>query len=232
MTTQTQSSGWEAFIGLIRNWLEDLGVNSELFNEIASDESLPFPARTLATGVLVYLSWSRDIIPDRYWFIGLIDDVLVMIIALTLIVALIPEERRKYYRQKYEAVGRIAEYEQIVSQTLGVLWQRLARFVEGLRDRRYKGLTLEQVTQSPALREELFDQTMIRIADMGRDPATLDKGQRQLPPPEQVIGLLTSGLARERQGEGEESDSEASSASKRKQLPGGVKTKHKPESSA
>ncbi len=232
MTTKARTSGWDPFIRLIRQWLEDLGVNSELFHEIAGDESLPLHVRTLATAVLAYLSWFHDIIPDRYWYIGLIDDVLVMIVALVLIVALMPEESHNNYRRKYEAVVRIAEYEQIVKETLGVLWERLIRFVEGLRNRHYKGKTMEQVTLLPALREELFDQTMIRIANMGHDPATLDKGEKELPSPEKVIGLLSSGLARKQQDEDEESSGQTKFASKRKRLPGTGKSKHDPVPSA
>src|SRR6185503_15847653 len=136
---------------------------------------LPMWARSLATGVLLYLDAPADLIPEKFRFIGLIDDVLVMIVGLVVIVPQLPEERLTYYRQKYEAVDKIGEYEQIMRSTLGILWERLTRFVETLRKRTYKNKTTEEVAQSAELREALFDEAMVFVADLGFDPETLDK---------------------------------------------------------
>ena len=70
MTTTSQTNSFEVFIQLIRKWLTELGVNSKLFVEITEDEALPMTARTLATGVLLYLDIPVDLIPDKlsvYW---------------------------------------------------------------------------------------------------------------------------------------------------------------------
>ena len=135
MTTSAQTNTYELFIQLIKKWLIDMGVNVELFNELAGDEALPTWVRSLATGVLLYLDAPVDLIPEKLQFIGLIDDMLVMIVGLVIFVPQIPEERLTYYRQKYEAVDKIGEYEQIVKSTLGILWERLTRFVETLQKR-------------------------------------------------------------------------------------------------
>jgi uncharacterized membrane protein YkvA (DUF1232 family) len=174
----------------------DLGVNAQLFNELAGDEVLSMWARSLATGVLLYLDIPADLIPEKLRFIGLIDDMLVMIVGLVIIVPQIPEERLLYYRQKYEAVDKIGEYEQIMKSTLGILAERLTLFVETLRKRTYKNRTTEEVAQSAELREALFDETMVVVADLGLDPETLDKEVKLLPSPEKVIGLLSSGLGK------------------------------------
>lgn len=194
MTTTTQTNTFELFIQLIKKWLMDLGVNAQLFNELAGDEALPMWVRSLAIGVLLYLDAAADLIPEKLRFIGLIDDMLVMIVGLVIIVPQIPEERLLYYRQKYEAVDKIGEYEPIMKSTLGILWERLTLFVETLRKRTYKNKTTEEVAQSAELREALFDETMVFVADLGLDPETLDKDVKLLPSPEKVIGLLSSGL--------------------------------------
>jgi len=172
----------------------DLGVNAQLFSELAGDEALPMSARSLATGVLLYLDAPVDLIPEKLRFIGLIDDMLVMIVGLVIIVSRIPEERLTYYRQKYEAVDKIEEYEQIMKSILGIIWERLTQFVETLRRRTYKNKTTEEVAQSAELREALFDETMVFVANLGLDPETLDKEAKLLPSPEKVIGLLSNGL--------------------------------------
>ena len=194
MTTTAQTNTFELFIQVVKKWLTDLGVNAQLFNELAGDEALPMRVRSLATGVLLYLDLPVDLIPEKLRFIGLIDDMLVMIVGLVIIVPQIPEERLTHYRQKYEAVDKIGEYEQILKSTLGILWERLTRLVETLQKRTYKNKTTEEVAQSAELREALFDETMVFVANLGLDPETLDKETTSLPSPEKVMGLLSSGL--------------------------------------
>lgn len=194
MTTTTQTNTFEVFIQAIKKWLMDLGVNAQLYNELSGDEYLPMWTRSLATGVLLYLDAPADLIPEKFRFIGLIDDVLVMIVGLVVIVPQIPEERLTYYRQKYQAVDKIGEYEQIMRSTLGILWERLTGFVETLRKRTYKNKSTEEVSQSAELREALFDEAMAFVADLGFDPETLDKEVKLLPSPEKVISLLSNSL--------------------------------------
>ena len=196
MTTKAQTKTFEQFIKVIKKWLVDLGVNAQLFNELVEDEALPIGVRTLGAGVLIYLNVRFDLIPEDLPFIGSIDDMLVMIVGLGIIVPLMPEERSTYYGQKYEAVDKIGEYEQIVKLTLGILWERFTRFVETQQKRTFKNKTTKEVAQSAQLREALYDETMVFVANFGLDPETLDKQTKRLPPPEKVIGLLTRGLKR------------------------------------
>ncbi len=194
MTTTAQTNTFEVFIQIIKKWLKDLGLNAQLFNELAGDEALPMWGRSLATGVLLYLGAPIDLIPDKIRFIGLIDDVLAMIVGLVIIVPQIPEDRLTYYRQKYEAAGKIGEIETNLKSTLGILWERLTRYVETLTKRTYKNKTTAEVAQSAELRDALFDETMVFVANLGLDPKALDKETKLLPSPENLMGLLSSGL--------------------------------------
>ncbi len=194
MTTTAQINTFEVFIQLIKKWIIDLGVNAQLFHELAGDEALPTEVRSSATGVLLYLVVPVDLIHEKRRFIGLIDDMLVMMVGLVIIVPQIPEERLTYYRQKYEAADKNGEYEQIVKSTLGILWERLSQFVETLQNRPYKNKTTEEVALSAELSDVLFDETMVFVANLGLGPETLDKETNPLPSPEKVMGLLSSGL--------------------------------------
>lgn len=194
MTTTASTDTFNLFIKIIKKWLTDLGVNTQLFNELAGDEALSVWVRSLATGVLLYMGAPVDLIPEKLRFIGLIDDMLVMIVGLVIIVPQLPEDRLAYYQQKFEAVGKITEYESNVKSTLGILWDRLTKFVETLTKRTYKNKTTAEVAQSAELREALFDDTMVFIANLGLDPETLDKESKLLPSPEKVMFLLSSGL--------------------------------------
>jgi len=194
MKATAQTNTFEIFIKLIKKWLTDIGVNVQLFNELAGDKALAMWVRTLAVGVLLYLKSPIDLIPEKFGFLGLFDDMLFMIVGLVIIVPQIPEERLTSYRQEYEAVVKIGEYEQVMKSTLGSLWERLTRFVETFPKRTYKNKTTEEVVLSDELREALFDETMVFVANLGLDPETLDKETKLLPSPEKVIGLLSSGL--------------------------------------
>jgi uncharacterized membrane protein YkvA (DUF1232 family) len=217
----TRKSGFDSFIGLIKHWLANLGVNSRIFVDMMGDEALPMPARTLATGVLIYLNLPIDIIPDRLKAIGLVDDVIVMIIGLSIIIPILPEDRLRYYKQKYEAVAKIDEQTEILKSALGILWDRLAQFVNNLRARSYKKKTTEEVVQSAELREDLFDETMIYIADLNLDPETISKS---LPPPERVMGLLASGMEEEQERQdGEDTIAGRSRSALKRMLPSGNK---------
>lgn len=199
-----KTEGFKDFIELFKAWLSTFEVNNQLFVEIMKDEELPLPARAIAAGVLIYIVTVKEIIPDiikRFKILGLIDDVIVMIAGLSIIVPMMPTSRLEYYRQKYEAVVRIKEYEDILQSILGILWERLRQFAENLGHRSYKKATAEEIILSPVLREDLFDETMIYVANLNLDPTELDKQLKALPPPERVLGLLASGLEEEQKRE-------------------------------
>jgi hypothetical protein len=211
------------FLELIATWLRDLDLNTQLFIEIMNDEELSPGARYLAIGVLSYLLTVRKLIArGTKWggILVLVGDVLVMVTGLSIIVQSMSESRLDYYRQRYYAVDRIHEYEETLRAALGILWERLVRFVENLRQRGYRKATAEEVAQSPELREELFDETMEWVADQDLDPATVSKQLKQLPPPENVIGLLASGLEEEQEREGRDAAEPKSRPLWRRILPG------------
>jgi|GEM_PF-2714548 len=228
MTTGPQNNTYEDFIQSIKDWLANLGVNSKLFTEIIEDEALPMTVRALASGVLLYFKLPISLIPNKYPLIGLIDDVIVMIVGLVIITPLMSDQRLSYYRQKYEVVGKVDEYEQVMKAMLGILWERLVQFVESLRKRTFKDKTTDEIAQSSELREDLFDETMIFVANLNLDPESIDRDIKQLPSPEKVIGLLSSGLeeAQKQQTKDEKFARQTKSAFKRMLLSAG---KQEPE---
>ena len=194
MNNTSQENTFEMFIQIFKKWLTFLGINTQLFNELAGDDALPIWIRSLSAGVLLYLNSPIDLIPDKIPVLGLVDDMLIMIIGLAIILPQFPEDRLTYYQRKYEVVRKLEEYESSLKSTLGILWDRLARFVETLTKRTYKNKTAAEVVQSAELRESLFDDTMIFVANLGIDPESLDKETKLLPSPEKVMVMLSSGL--------------------------------------
>lgn len=201
-TQGAQTERFGQFVDLLRKLLTHLDLNTQLFNEIAGDGEAPRQAQVLAIGVLIYgRSGIGDII-DKVPAIGLIDDVIVMVAGLSLIVPMLPEARLSYYRDRYEIVRYIDNWEAILKNVLGILWERLVEFTQNLRRRKYRKHTAEEVAESPELKEALYDDTMAWVADSMMAPAALDRELKMLPAPEAVVGLLASGLREEQEPEG------------------------------
>jgi hypothetical protein len=63
MTSETSScepqteGRFSVFIELIKTWLLNFEVNSQIFVEMMNDEQLPTSVRTIAIGVLIYVVW-------------------------------------------------------------------------------------------------------------------------------------------------------------------------------
>lgn len=199
-SASSRSSGrFEAFVDLIKRLLLDLELNVALFSEIMKDEEIPLRARLVAIGVLLYVRSPIDIIPDRFRALALIDDALVMVAGLSLILPMIPEARLAYYRQKYKAAAHLDDYEQVLVDFLGGLWERLVQFARQHR-RKYRKHTPKEVVESAELQENLHDETMEKVADWTFDPVKLDQELKLLSAPE-VVKLLASGIEEEQQAE-------------------------------
>lgn len=179
---------------LLKRKIAEFGVDSRIFIELIGDQKAPLPARVIAGGVLVYLNFARDILPERWKALGLIDDVIVMTIGLTICIDLLPRQRRDYYQKKYRAVEMLVPDSELLKRVLGIVWDRLNDYVRGLGDRTYRGQDMATVVESEELRERLFDETMESVAKASIDPTTLDKELAKLPAPEKIAGLLTQGM--------------------------------------
>lgn len=86
-----------------------------------NDDALPLSVRSIAIGVLIYVISPIDVIPDKIKalkLIGLIDDVVVMIIGLSIAVPLMPQDRLSHYRGKYQAVAEISGFDAIAERTV------------------------------------------------------------------------------------------------------------------
>ena len=65
MNNTSQENTFEMFIQIFKKWLTFLGINTQLFNELAGDDALPIWVRSLSAGVLLYLNSPIDLIPDK-----------------------------------------------------------------------------------------------------------------------------------------------------------------------
>ena len=132
----------------------------------------------------------RTSLPDRIKAIGLMDDVIVMIIAAGITQSMLPEHRRLHYAEEYPNIGKIDAATAVLRKVLGTLYEHATRFVDGLKRRKYRSHTTGDVVRSEALRDRLLNDSMEFVATNAPDPATIDDELRRLSSPEKVRRLL------------------------------------------
>ena len=63
-----------------------------LVTRLVLDGRVPFGLKLILPAALVYLIWPRDIVPDMLPPLGQVDDILVVLVALVLFLALAPKD--------------------------------------------------------------------------------------------------------------------------------------------
>lgn len=196
MTEKTAPKANMSFFETLVKWIKLLPADIKILVEMIGDDQLDLKARSLAVGTLVYLITAIDLIPDKIPVLGIVDDVLVLHIALCIILRIDPE-RAAFYRAKYPARIKALDQEmQLVTDTLGALYSWLTAFVENLIHRRYKGQTTSDAAKSEKTREEIFDDAMVFAAQVGVDEETI-RTKLLATPPNRITKLLSDGLEKE-----------------------------------
>lgn len=197
-TTPAPGSGslLEMLMRFFRRKLQSMGVDTRFFLEVMKDDEAGIIARRFAGGVVMYINFARDLIPDRFKVLGLIDDIIVMTIGMSLCINNMPPERRAHYEEGYPAVKELAADIDQLQRYLSLIWEQLLSYVRDLSRRRYRGQPMEVVVDTPDLREALYDQTMEYLAAAAIDPDTLDEELKMLPRAHKIAGLLIDGLDR------------------------------------
>lgn len=183
-----------------RRRLLAMGVDTRFFLEVMEDKEAGSVARGIAGGVVLYINHASDLIPDpikgRFKVLGLIDDIIVMTIGMSLCMDSMPAGRRAHYEAKYPVTQELAADIDQLKLFLALIWERLLDYVRALSKRRYRGQPMDVVVDSPDLREALQDQTMEYLAKAAIDTERLDEELRKLPRLDKVAGLLTDALAK------------------------------------
>lgn len=160
----------------LNHWLLSFPRDSKIMVEIVSDDLIPVSGRILATAISFYILSPIDLIPDKLPIVGYIDDAIIIRIGLEAIMAVCPEERKSYYKEKYpDTFDLYDEQIEILKTFLGPLYDRLKLFTQKLVNRQYKGIDANEVPKSEELQERLFDDLMEYCANMKIDAKATGK---------------------------------------------------------
>lgn len=163
----------ESYLDAFGSWLGQLGKDAELLGGVLGEPDLDPAARKAAAGGLNYVFKSLDLIPDGIDDIGYLDDAFVMRVAAAQAIA-------ESTGIKLASLEQLAEDSARVRSFLGEIYQRLDRYVTGLRAGAARGRTVEDILGDEAVLEEFLEDVKgfaasYRAPNFSRDPKNLIK---------------------------------------------------------
>ncbi len=135
------------YLDAFGTWLRTLGEDAELLGSILGSADAGSGAREAAAGGLNYLFKSLDLIPDGIDDIGFLDDAFVLRVAAA-------QAEREGALEGQPGVKRLAEEEAIVREFLGDSYERLDKYVAGLRTGAARGRTVQEIVGSDTMLAE------------------------------------------------------------------------------
>ena len=162
----------ESFLEAFESWLGQLGRDAELLGGVLAETKLDVAARKAAAGGLNYVFKSLDLIPDGIDDIGYLDDAFVLRVAAAHAVS---EGARDL-----DALKPLARESEQVRTFLGETYERLDRYVSGLRSGAARGRTVEDILGDDKVLEEFLEDVKgfpaaYRAPSFTRDPKNLIK---------------------------------------------------------
>lgn len=162
----------EKFLDAFGAWLKSLGRDAATLGSVLAAPELDEAARKAAAGGLNYLFKSLDLIPDGIDDIGFLDDAFVLRVAAAQAV-----------REGANAHGelvRLGAERELVREFLGETFERLDRYVSGLRGGAARGRTVQDIVGSEEVLEEFEGDiktfaASYRAPSFSRDPKNLIK---------------------------------------------------------
>ena len=162
----------EKFLDAFGTWLGALGRDAELLGSVLAEAELADGARRAAAGGLNYLFKSLDLIPDGIDDIGYLDDAFVLRVAAAQAV--------REGASEHAQIDPLAAEDQLVRAFLGDVYERLDRYVSGLRTGAARGRTVQDILGTQEVLEEFLEDVKSFAAAykppaFSRDPKNLIK---------------------------------------------------------
>lgn len=162
----------ERFLEAFGDWLHALGRDAERLGSVLASPALDEAARKAAAGGLNYLFKSLDLIPDGIDDIGYLDDAFVLRVAALHAVSSGAEG--------HPDVAQLARESGVVKEFLGDVYERLDRYVGGLRTGAARGRTVQDILSGEAVLETFLEDvkafaSSYRPPSFTKDPKNLIK---------------------------------------------------------
>lgn len=160
------------FLEVFPQWLRSLGEDAGAVGEVIAKGPADDSTRALVGG-LNYIFKSLDLIPDGIDDIGFLDDAFVVRVACAQAAAASPAAKKGI-------VERLCDDARAIADFLGEDYERLEKYVTGLRKGAARGRTVEEILTDAGLKKEFLSEVKAwssgyQAPSFTRDPKTLVK---------------------------------------------------------
>jgi uncharacterized membrane protein YkvA (DUF1232 family) len=160
------------YLEMFPQWLRSLGEEAAAVGVAVAEGADDEATRSLVSG-LNYIFKSLDLIPDGIDDIGFLDDAFVLRVACAHAVAAVASSKKGI-------VERLSNDAQYVVAFLGPDYERLEKYVHGLRKGAARGRTVDEIMTDADLRKQFLQEvsawsSAYQAPSFTRDPKTLVK---------------------------------------------------------
>ncbi len=180
----------------LAQWIASFPFDIKILLDIASDRHLDTARRALAVGVLSYILTPIDVLPDTLRSLGLIDDVVMLRLALAAIWDGQSDRRNLYVKMHPNLMSTLDEDVTFLDQALGTASDGVRQLTLRQARRTYRNATPEQVIYSDDLIEHLFTDATKFAARLRADSSSPLRTLARFSP-QDIVRLLETGLREE-----------------------------------
>jgi uncharacterized membrane protein YkvA (DUF1232 family) len=142
------------FIDRMRNWIDTFAEDVDVAKKVVESPKAARPARELAAGALNYLVTRMDIIPDWEETCGVLDDAMILRVAIALGAELDLGDLDAATTQR---VGRLCNEAEVVHQFLGdTLYPKFKKFTQEMVGKEVRGRKAATVVDDAKQRAQLY----------------------------------------------------------------------------
>jgi uncharacterized membrane protein YkvA (DUF1232 family) len=159
----------------MKGWIDTFAEDTAVVRKVVEQDKAPRDARRLAAGALNYLVTRMDLIPDWEETCGILDDAMVLRVAMSLAIEKNIDE--SIDGETMRGVARLANEADVVVDFLGTdLYPRFKRYTEGLAAQVVRGRHPDSIIDDQKVRTQLFKEIGEEMSRLPPAPMS-DPGQ-------------------------------------------------------
>jgi uncharacterized membrane protein YkvA (DUF1232 family) len=154
----------------MKQWIDTFADDVATLQKIVTNEKVPREARVMAAGALGYLVTRMDLIPDWEETCGIIDDAMIMRVAIALASE---KDIGDIDGDTMREVGRLANEAEVVHEFLGEdLYPRIKKYTQDLTHTVTRGRLPETVVDDAKARRDLWAEIKDELKALPPAPMT------------------------------------------------------------
>lgn len=144
------------YIGKMKGWIENFADDVAVVKKIVEADKASKEARVLCAGALNYLVTRMDLIPDWEETCGVVDDAMILRVAVALGAE---KDLGDLDGGTMQKVGRLCNEAEVIAEFLGPqLYPRLKKYTQDLAQKEVRGRKPASIAEDPKVRKALYQE--------------------------------------------------------------------------